>query len=86
MSHIFQTPLLLLDLRFLLRLRKIFKHQLRLLFTLRKPPSNSYQKDSIYFALWGKIYSVAILPLIHHKWLKWWSAKHSSERHNMLRF
>jgi len=36
MSHIFQTPLLLLDLRFLLRLRKIFKHQLRLLFTLRK--------------------------------------------------
>jgi len=37
-SHIFQTPtlLLLLALRLLLLLRKILKHQLRLLLTLRK--------------------------------------------------
>jgi len=48
-SHIFQTltPLLLHALRLLLPLRKIFKYQLRLLFTLRKLQSNSYQKVSI---------------------------------------
>jgi len=53
-SLIFQTPtpLLLHALRLLLllRLQKILKHQLRLLFTLRKLPPNSYQKDSVYFA------------------------------------
>jgi len=51
-SYIFQTPtpLLLLALRFLLRLQKIWKHQLQLLLTLLKFLSNSYQKDSVYFA------------------------------------
>jgi len=39
-------------LRLLLRLRKILKHQLRLLLKLRKLPSNSYQKDSVYFMPW----------------------------------
>jgi len=41
-SHIFQTPtpLLLLAVRPLLWFLKIFKRQLRLLFTLRKLPSN----------------------------------------------
>ena len=43
-SHIFQTSTLLLlnALRLLLRLRKSLKHQLRLLLTLRKLPSNPY--------------------------------------------
>ena len=65
-SYIFQTQsrVLLLALRLLLRLRKILKHQLRLLLTLRKLQSNSYKKDSVYFAAWGKIYGVDILPLI----------------------
>jgi len=56
-SHIFQTPtpLLLLALRLLLLLplRKTLKHQLRLLLTPRKIPSNSHQKDSVYFAFDG---------------------------------
>ena len=78
-SHIFQTPLLL-------RLRKFFKHQLRLLLTLRKLPSNSYQKDNVYFASWDKIYAMAILPLVEHKCLKWSCDKHNTGIHNMLRF
>jgi len=51
-SHIFHTPtpLLLHALKLLLRLRKILKHQLRLLLTLPKPPSNSYENSAIYFA------------------------------------
>jgi len=51
-SHLFQTLtlLLLLALRLLLQLSKILKLQLGLLLTLRKLPSNSYQKDSVYFA------------------------------------
>ena len=72
-SHIFQTPtpVLLHALRLLLRLQKFLKHQLRLLLTLWKVPSNSCWKDTVYFASWGKICVVAILPLIEHKWLKW---------------
>ena len=56
-SHIFQTPtpLLLLTLRLLLRLRKLFKHQLPLLFTFRKPQSNSYQTYSVCFTSRSKI-------------------------------
>ena len=58
-SHIFQTPTPLLfhalRLLLLLRLRKNLKHQLRLLFALRKLPSNSYWIDTVYFASWGKI-------------------------------
>ena len=89
-SHIFQTPhpLLLHALRLLLLLRlpKILKHQLRLLFTLRKLPSNSYQKDSVYFASWGKIHGVAILPLIEHKWCWSGHVKSTIQRYKMLRF
>jgi len=51
-SHIFQTqtPLLLLALRLLLllQLHSILKLQLRLVLIIRKLPSNSYQKDSVY--------------------------------------
>ena len=87
-SHLSQTPtsLLLLVLRLLLWLRKILELQLRLLLTLRKLPSNSYRKDSVYFASWSKIYVVAILPLIEHKWLKCSRDKHNTERHYVLRF
>jgi len=54
-SHLFQTltPLLLLALILLLQLRKILIHQLRLLLTLRKLPSNTYQENSVYFAFDG---------------------------------
>jgi len=85
-SYHFQTPtpLLLRALRPLLLLLKILTLQLRLLLTLRKLPSNSYQKDSVYFASWGKIYVVAILTLIEYKWLKWSREKYNKERHNML--
>ena len=67
-SHLFLTPLLLVDLRLLLRLLKILELQLRLQLTLRKRPSNSYQKDRVYLASWGKIYVVSILSLIEHKY------------------
>jgi len=65
-SHIFQTPtsLLLHALGLLLRLPKILKHQFRLLLTLQKIPR-------VYLVSCGKIYVVAILPLIEHKSLKW---------------
>ena len=69
-----------------LLLCKILELHLRLLLTFRKLPSNSFQKDSVYFASWGKIYVVAILPLTEDKWLKWSCDKHNTERHNMLRF
>jgi len=87
-SYIFQIPTSLVfpALRLLLRLQKFLKHQLRHLLTLRKFPSNSYQKDSVYFASWGKIYVVVILPLIEQKRLKWSCDKHNAERHNTLRF
>ena len=90
-SHLFQTLtlLLLLALRLLLQLSKILKLQLGLLLTLRKLPSNSYQKDSVYFASWSKIlYVVSILPLFEQNWLKWSHEKHNTEWewHNTLRF
>ena len=59
---------------------QILKLQLQLLLTLRKLPSNSYQKDSVYFASWGKLYAAAILLLTEHKWLKW-----SRNKHNLYR-
>jgi len=43
---------------------KNLKHQLRLLITLRNLPSNSYQKDSVYFAQ-GRIWLMRGLRLIH---------------------
>ena len=80
-SHLFQTPtpLLLLAWRclLLLRLRNMLKRQLRLMFILRKLPSNSYQENSVYFASWGKIYVVVILPheAKYVSWLfcLWWT-------------
>jgi len=48
-----------------------FKTSLCLLLTLCKLQKNSYQNYSAYFASWEKLYTVAILPLIKQKWLKW---------------
>ena len=48
-----------------------FKTSLRLLLTLHKLQKNSYQNYSVYFASWDKLYTMAILPLIKQKWLKW---------------
>jgi len=53
----------------------------RLLFTPRKFPRTSYQKDSVRFASCGKINSVVIFSLIQRKWLKWSHEKHNAKRH-----
>jgi len=71
---------------FLLRLRKILKHQLHLQLTLRNLPSNLYQKDSVDYASWGKCCTITVLPFIEHDWLKWSRDNYRIERGNTLGF